>query len=154
TVAARVRSGQARPTLSSASALELLEAEVPARCNPAGLIVELQALMQEKVGPFRRAAPLEAALAKIAELRAAMGEMPPRTAAAYDTVRLDWFDLRNMLLVAEAVTQSALARRESRGAHQREDYPKSDEGWSINQSLRLEDNRFVMTSLPVTRARA
>ena len=38
--------------------------------------------------------------------------------------RLDWFDLRNMLLVARTVTQAALARTESRGAHQREDFPE------------------------------
>ena len=36
----------------------------------------------------------------------------------------DWFELRNMLLVAEAVAQAALAREESRGAHQREDFPE------------------------------
>jgi succinate dehydrogenase / fumarate reductase flavoprotein subunit/fumarate reductase (CoM/CoB) subunit A len=57
-----------------------------------------------------------------------------------------------MLLVAEAVAQSALARCESRGAHQREDYPESGEGWSLNQSLRLKDERLALASWPVTRA--
>jgi succinate dehydrogenase / fumarate reductase flavoprotein subunit len=152
TAAARLRAGQARLALSSTSALELIEAGAPARCNPASLIIDLQTLMQEKVGPFRRAESLEAALAKIAELRAAMGVTPPRAAIAYDSVRLDWFDLRNMLLVADAVTQSALARCESRGAHQREDYPESDEAWSLNQSLCLKDDRLALASLPVTRA--
>jgi succinate dehydrogenase / fumarate reductase flavoprotein subunit/fumarate reductase (CoM/CoB) subunit A len=152
--AARARVEKARPDLSTPSALELVKAAEPARCNPASLIVELQALMQEKVGPFRRAEQLEAALAKIGAIRAAMGDTPPRTALAYDSVRLDWFDLRNMLLVAESVTQSALARRESRGAHQREDYPQSNEDWLINQSLCLKDDHLALTSLPVTRGRA
>src|SRR5690348_16504055 len=150
--AARARAAQARLALSSTSALELIEAAAPACFNPASLIIDLQTLMQEKVGPFRRAESLEAALAKIAELRAAMGKTPPHAAIAYDSVRLDWFDLRNMLLVAEAVAQSALARCESRGAHQREDYPESGEGWSLNQSLRLKDERLALASLPVTRA--
>jgi succinate dehydrogenase / fumarate reductase flavoprotein subunit/fumarate reductase (CoM/CoB) subunit A len=79
-----------------------------------------------------------------------MSETPPRTAIGYDSARLDWFDLRNMLLVAEAVARSALARRESRGAHQREDYPLSDEDWCINQSLRLKDSHLALASLPVT----
>ena len=43
--------------------------------------------------------------------------------AAFDLRRLEWFDLRNMLLVARTVAMAALARSESRGAHQREDFP-------------------------------
>ena len=38
----------------------------------------------------------------------------------------DWFELRAMLTTAEAVVRSALARTESRGAHQREDFPIAD----------------------------
>ena len=37
---------------------------------------------------------------------------------------MDLHDLRNMRLVAECVTRAALARTESRGAHQREDFPR------------------------------
>ena len=51
--------------------------------------------------------------------------------------RLDWFDLRNMLLVARAVTQAALTRTESRGAHQREDFPGMLPEWHVNQVVRL-----------------
>ena len=148
--AARAQVKQAQPVWSRASALELVEAAGPARCNPARLITELQALMHEKVGPFRRAEQLEAALARIAELRVEMSETSPRTAIGYDSARLDWFDLRNMLLVAEAVVRSALARRESRGAHQREDYPLSDDDWCINHSLRMKDGHLALASLPVT----
>ena len=50
--------------------------------------------------------------------------------------RLDWFDLRNMLTVARAVTQAALARTESRGAHQREDFPEMLPQWRVNQVIR------------------
>ena len=53
----------------------------------------------------------------------ALGDAPPAPLGAFDTARLDWFDLRNMLLVAETVATAALARTESRGAHQREDLP-------------------------------
>ena len=38
-------------------------------------------------------------------------------------------DLRSMLLISEAVTRSAMARQESRGAHSRIDYPKLDDAW-------------------------
>ena len=66
------------------------------------------------------------------EARRAMG-------AAFDTVLLDWLDLRNMLLVARSVAQAALLRTESRGAHQRDDYPGLDEAWTGNQSIAMDD---------------
>ena len=47
--------------------------------------------------------------------------------------RLDWFDLRNMLLVARLVAEAALARSESRGAHQREDFPDMLAEWRRRQ---------------------
>jgi succinate dehydrogenase / fumarate reductase flavoprotein subunit/fumarate reductase (CoM/CoB) subunit A len=46
-------------------------------------------------------------------------------------------DLRNMRLVAEAVARSALAREESRGAHQREDFPQASEAWGRRQQVSL-----------------
>jgi succinate dehydrogenase / fumarate reductase, flavoprotein subunit len=146
TAAARAQGKEARPSWEHAAALELIEGAKAPHGNPAKLITELQALMQEKVGPFRRAEQLEAALATITDMRTEIGETPPETAMAYDNVRLDWFDLRNMLLVAEAVARSALARCESRGAHQREDYPAVDGNWALNQSLRLQDGRLALVS--------
>ena len=64
--------------------------------------------------------------------------------------RLDWFDLRNMLTVARAVTQAALARTESRGAHQREDFPDMLPQWRVNQV----DPAARTSSLDITRAPA
>jgi succinate dehydrogenase/fumarate reductase flavoprotein subunit len=58
---------------------------------------------------------------------------------------IDWLDLRNMLLVARSVTQAALARTESRGAQQREDFPQTSPEWAINQFVRLSDNRLRVT---------
>ena len=105
--------------------------------NPAALIVELQALMSDKVGPFRDAAGLNEALAAIATLEARLGAAPPGRPGAFDPMRVDWFDLRNMILVARVVTEAALGRTESRGAHQRNDYPGLDEAWTLNQFASL-----------------
>ena len=44
-------------------------------------------------------------------------------------------DLQNMLTIAEAVTQSALARRESRGAHSRIDFPDLDSAWGKKHNV-------------------
>jgi succinate dehydrogenase/fumarate reductase flavoprotein subunit len=52
-------------------------------------------------------------------------------------VYLDWLDLRNMRLVAECVVRAAVARTESRGAHQREDHPESSPAWQAHLALRM-----------------
>jgi succinate dehydrogenase / fumarate reductase flavoprotein subunit len=117
------------------AALALVTAEAPQRDgrNTAAMIETLQATMSDNVGPLRDASRLELALATIAGLSAALGENPAGEAKAFDMRRLEWFDLRNMLLVARIVADAALARRESRGAHQREDYPLLSPEWERHQ---------------------
>ena len=44
-------------------------------------------------------------------------------------------DLKSMLTVAEAVTRSALARQESRGAHSRIDFPNYDAEWGKHNNV-------------------
>ena len=73
--------------------------------------------------------------------------------AQFDMQRLDWFDLRNMLTVARAVTQAALLRTESRGAHQREDFPEMLPQWRVNQTIRLRDDRLDIAQAPASRNR-
>ncbi|SMF71810.1 succinate dehydrogenase / fumarate reductase flavoprotein subunit/fumarate reductase (CoM/CoB) subunit A [Tistlia consotensis] len=146
--------GRARP--AGSETLELIRGSSPAaELNLAGAIAELQALMAEQVGPFRTAEGLEQALAGIAALRRALGERPPGAPGPYDLGRLDWFDLRSMLLVAEAVTTAALARRESRGAHQRDDFPLMDDAaWRLHQTLSLKDGALALGRAPVQAPRA
>jgi succinate dehydrogenase / fumarate reductase, flavoprotein subunit len=119
--------------------------------NTASNVARLQAIMADDVGPFRTAAKLNRALAGIAALADELGERPPRFAGAadaFDLQRLEWFDLRNMLIVARAVAQSALARTESRGAHQREDFPKLLSAWRCHQRVRLAGGALQLSGAP------
>ncbi len=133
-----------------APSLALLEASGPdARAvNTAAMLAELQSLMWEDVGPFRTAAGLERALTRIGALEEKLGLVPVGAPSAFDLARLDWFDLHNMLLVARVVTESALRRTESRGAHQREDFPGLVENWTRNQIVTLADDRPVIVTGP------
>jgi len=120
--------------------------------NTASMIARLQAIMADEVGPFRTAAKLNRALAGIGALADELGERVPRLAGAadvgFDLQRLEWFDLRNMLVVARAVAQSALARTESRGAHQREDYPQMLPAWRRHQRVRLAQGALQFSGAP------
>jgi succinate dehydrogenase / fumarate reductase flavoprotein subunit len=113
--------------------------------NTAAMIQRLQATMADNVGPFRTRTKLERALLTIEGMTRALGERPMGDNKAFDLRRLEWFDLRNMLLVARTVTMSALARNESRGAHQREDFPGMLPQWRASQVARLKSNGVALT---------
>lgn len=121
--------------------------------NPAELVVELQALMTDKVGPFRTGAKLDSALADVERLTAAIGDDPMAAGTPYDAVLLDWLDLRNMLIVAKSVIIGAKARTESRGAHQREDFPGlNDDAWLCNQVATFKGGDLSLEKVPVYQA--
>jgi len=143
----------------AAAAVDLVRADAPRRdrANTAALIAQLQAVMADDVGPFRTAEKLRRALARVAALAAELGERPPVPAsggeaggATFDLERLEWFDLRNMLTVARTVAATALARTESRGAHQREDFPATLPQWQVHQSVRLRDGAMQISGAPAT----
>jgi succinate dehydrogenase / fumarate reductase flavoprotein subunit len=98
--------------------------------NPYELHAELNALMQADVGIFRNHAGLSEAVSRLEDLqRRAASVRAPAGDGAYNPGWNLCRDLRNMLDVSEAVARAALARRESRGAHTRLDFPGFDEQW-------------------------
>jgi succinate dehydrogenase / fumarate reductase flavoprotein subunit len=101
----------------------------PAGEDPYRLHAELQAHMQSLVGIFRLGSDLEAALERIAALRARWEKVRVVGSRAYNPGWNLAFELKNMLLCAEAITRSALLRTESRGAHARLDHPDPDPEW-------------------------
>ncbi|HKD31559.1 MAG TPA: FAD-binding protein [Xanthobacteraceae bacterium] len=116
--------------------------------NSADMILRLQSIMADDVGPFRTAERLERAVARIADLAGELGERPFGDGRRFDMRRIDWFDLRNMLLVARVVAMAALRRTESRGAHQREDFPRMLPEWRVNQLARWRDGEIEFVSMP------
>lgn len=133
-------------------ALALASAEGKAAANTAALFVRLQAVMSDHAGPFRTKTGLDTALRAVQTLRNEMGTEPPGKPKPHDLGRLDWFDLRQGLLVAETVILAAATRNESRGAHQREDFPELNDDWLLNQTFQLTNGQLTCTraKVPVT----
>jgi succinate dehydrogenase/fumarate reductase flavoprotein subunit len=129
-----------------ADTIDLIDSNGPeaANENPANLLSQLQSVMTRHVGPIRNRDGLQTALREIVRIGQALGSRPPAVLGPYDMRRLDWFDMRNMLLVAESVIRSALTREESRGAHQRDDFPENQDAWTVNQTVTLKANGLAL----------
>ena len=81
---------------------------------------KLKNIMWDYVGIFRDETSLKKAMEKLEGLRK---EFP----RSYKCINRDEYEFRNMLLVSELITTSALMRKESRGAHYRTDFPQTNE---------------------------
>jgi succinate dehydrogenase / fumarate reductase flavoprotein subunit len=88
---------------------------------------DLQELMQNLVGIVRRGEEMEEAIDKLQTLKQRAARAAVTGNRQYNPGWHTCQDLRSLLPVSEAIARSALERRESRGAHFREDYPKPDE---------------------------
>lgn len=98
---------------------------------------EMRDAMEEGVGIYRDEAGIRATCAKLAELRQRYrrGVRLDDRGRAFNTEWLTAIELGFMLEVAEAVAHSAAARRESRGAHMRLDFPARDDTAFLRHSL-------------------
>jgi len=121
--------------------------------DPYAIQHDLQDAMQRLVGIFRIERDLQDAIAELAKLKA---RWPGVAVAGGRIFNPGWnlvFELRNLLVVSEAITRSALQRTESRGAHSRIDHPETDQaGWGGRNSVvrRRGDGTMEVTttSLP------
>ncbi|MDT3438804.1 MULTISPECIES: fumarate reductase/succinate dehydrogenase flavoprotein subunit [unclassified Pseudofrankia] len=118
--------------------------------NPYQLQSDLQAVMQSLVGIIRTERELTQALKEIGELRQRAERVAVEGHRQYNPGWHLALDLRSMLLVAECVATAALARRESRGGHTRDDYPGTDPVFArINHVVRLRDGAVDLAAEPL-----
>ena len=106
--------------------------------NPYKVQQDLQESMQALVGIVRNEAEMQEALLRLAALRERAGRVGADGHREFHTGWHTCLDLRNLLDVSEAITRSAIERRESRGGHFREDHPdKTAEFGACNILTRL-----------------
>ncbi|HMC40837.1 MAG TPA: fumarate reductase/succinate dehydrogenase flavoprotein subunit [Acidimicrobiales bacterium] len=123
--------GPARPAVAeadvdSAAASALAPFETEGGENPYTVHQDLQKVMQDLVGIIRNEEELSAAIKEIDALRHRIDSLSVEGHRQYNPGWNLAIDLRNMLLVSEAVAKAALQRKESRGGHTRDDYPMTD----------------------------
>ena len=112
----------------------------------------LQEVMMDDCSVFRHEQGLKKALEAVRGLQERARNISiDHGGNRYNTDLMDALELRNMLLLAEAIVASALNRTESRGAHSREDYPeRDDEHWLKHTLVQRTDSGVSITYKPVT----
>ncbi len=105
---------------------------------------EMQIAMMEKVGIYRSAKDMQAAVDQIQDLLERYQQVRAQdTGRAFNTDLLELIELRNLLDLSLLTAASALNRQESRGAHSREDFPDRDDDNWLKHSLAYLDGDKV-----------
>jgi len=123
--------------------------------NPYTIQSDLQEMMQRLVGIVRTESEMQEALQHLAALKARAARAGVTGHREYNPGWHTAIDLKNLLTVSEAITRSAIERKESRGGHFRDDYPdKSPEYAAFNIVTRprpdgaMEVRRVPLPPLP------
>jgi len=114
---------------------------------------DMQTVMEESAGIYRTAGVLRDAADRLRTLQERGGRLSlDDRSRTFNTELVGALELSFMLDVAETIVHSALARCESRGSHQRSDYPERDDERYLAHSLayRADGGSPAIRYLPVT----
>jgi succinate dehydrogenase / fumarate reductase flavoprotein subunit len=119
--------------------------------NPFMLHEDLKDKMQTFVGIIRSENDLKRGVEHIERLKLATSRTKVDGNRNYNAAWHQAFDMRNMLVISEGMARAALIRKESRGAHAREDYPDMDKGHfaKVNVVSRASASGMVVEEVPL-----
>jgi succinate dehydrogenase / fumarate reductase flavoprotein subunit len=119
--------------------------------RPENIAVEMKQVMNDYVGVFRTEEGMASASEKIQDLQERFKHVKVEDKGkVFNTDLLATWELGNLIDLAQVTTAAALDRRESRGAHAREDYPKRDDvNWMKHSLAWLRDGKVELRYKPV-----
>ena len=118
--------------------------------NPYAVHRDLQETMQNLVGIFRTEEDMTKALGELEKLKARAAKVRVEGSRLFNPGWHLTKDLKSMLTISEAIARCALARKESRGAHSRIDYPKLDDQWGgQNNVISKDGGGMKLRQIPV-----
>jgi succinate dehydrogenase / fumarate reductase flavoprotein subunit len=122
----------------------------PGTENPYAVHSDLEDCMQNLVGIIRTEAELEQALVEIERFKERLAKVRVEGNRYFNPGWHMALDMQTMLTVSEAITRSALARKESRGGHTRSDYPDVDPHFAkINLVARRQADQMTLSEEPL-----
>ena len=126
---------------------ERADSSDPSAHGPYKIQLELQEMMQELVGIVRKEDEMQRALEGIQRLWQRASGVAVTGNREYNPGWHTALDLSNLLTVSEAVTRSAIERKESRGAQFRDDYPEKDPAFGkINVMVKRDGDGTMKVS--------
>jgi succinate dehydrogenase / fumarate reductase flavoprotein subunit len=118
--------------------------------NPYEIQKDLQEVMHTLVGIIRTESELKEAIVQIGRLEERAARVRVEGSLTYNPGWHLALDLQNLLAVSGAIALAALERKESRGGHTRDDYPKPDPHFGkVNVVVRMRDGQLTVAQEPL-----
>lgn len=111
--------------------------------NPLDMKKEIQNLMWEKVSIVRNEQNLKSALERLLEMKNELNDLNVDDRTQFNESLITALEVTNMVEICILIVKSAILRRESRGAHFREDFPETNDAWKKSIVMSKSKIRFA-----------